>query len=236
MGRLFFAFFIDGGNGNEVAAGGIEQGSPQDWQCLARVLRRRPWEPPQSRWASHCQGRTTCESPKPAQKKSEKKHGLFLPPRPQINQFHIENTACFHLKTQSSNRMMPTLIANGTRIKVYTSRKNAGAHQGNVGMPANHHIGFVELNQTQSLSIVFAWTAHNVHHKKRQTLQGKVQKFSALFAYICAVNVAIHCPNGFKLPQIIQASGRSYIAGMPNFINLSKIGFYIFRKGTVAIA
>jgi hypothetical protein len=78
MGRLFFAFFIDGGNGNEVAAGGIEQGSPQDLQCLARVLRRRPWEPPQSRWACCCPPRTAHESPEPAQiLPQERAHNFF---------------------------------------------------------------------------------------------------------------------------------------------------------------
>ena len=43
-------------------AGRIEQGCPQGWRGLAREVRRRPWEPPQTRWASPRQTRTTCES------------------------------------------------------------------------------------------------------------------------------------------------------------------------------
>jgi hypothetical protein len=43
-------------------AGRIEQGCPQGWRGLAREVRRRPWEPPQTRWASPRQMRTTCES------------------------------------------------------------------------------------------------------------------------------------------------------------------------------
>jgi hypothetical protein len=57
----------------ERGAAGIEAGSTQGWRGLARVARRRPWEPPQARWGSPRQPRTTAESPAAAQKKPIKK-------------------------------------------------------------------------------------------------------------------------------------------------------------------
>ena len=53
----------------ERGAAGIEAGRTQGWRGLARVARRRPWEPPQARWGSPRQPRTTAESPAAAQKK-----------------------------------------------------------------------------------------------------------------------------------------------------------------------
>ena len=58
--------------GNEGRQG-LKRGSTQGWRGLARVARRRPWEPPQARWGSPRQPRTTAESPAAAQKKPIKK-------------------------------------------------------------------------------------------------------------------------------------------------------------------
>ena len=58
-------FGLTGGASHEVAAAGIEAGCPQGRKHGARVLRRRPWEPTQSRWARCFWPRTTAESPQP---------------------------------------------------------------------------------------------------------------------------------------------------------------------------
>ena len=60
------------------SAAGIEPGSTQGRQQGARELRRRPWEPPQSRWARCCPPRTAHESPEPAQiLPQERAHNFF---------------------------------------------------------------------------------------------------------------------------------------------------------------
>jgi hypothetical protein len=60
-------------------AGRIEQGCPQGWRGLAREVRRRPWEPPQTRWASPPPNADYLRKPDcpPTQKtpKSKKKKG-----------------------------------------------------------------------------------------------------------------------------------------------------------------
>ena len=56
-------------------AAGIEPSSPQGRQRWGRELRRRPWEPPQSRWPHRCWTRTTGESPAAAPKKQLETEG-----------------------------------------------------------------------------------------------------------------------------------------------------------------
>ena len=56
---------------NAPPAAGIEPGCPQGGPGAARVARRRPWEPPQARWAAHGPPRTTGESPQPPKKQAE---------------------------------------------------------------------------------------------------------------------------------------------------------------------
>ena len=77
----------------EALAGGIERGSPEAGLDAAPELRRRPWEPAQSRWAQAGCRRTTWESPEPAPKN-------YLIP-------------CIHLETigPSRNKTMPQPIA-----------------------------------------------------------------------------------------------------------------------------